>query len=120
MALLRLLLSVAKDVSSIDAVHTVGFLVNIINLLLLEQRNHFFKHRNLQHTLGPSWSLRHLAAPRSVANLQRTLGPCWSELLLAAPRSVGPRFSWAYRQPTLCLLKLGKTIAAHKSVWRQQ
>ena len=27
-----------------------------------------------------------------------------------------PRFSWAYRQPTFCLLKLGKRIAATRNV----
>ena len=66
-----------QGLSQTDAVHAVSFLVHIINLLLLEQRNHFFKHRNLQHTLGPSWVLR----------------------LLAAPRGAGPRFSWAHRKP---------------------
>ena len=53
---------------------------------------------NQQHTFGPSWSVRLLAAPRSVgprfprltANPQHTLGPSWSVRLLAAPHSVGP------------------------------
>ena len=54
---------------------------------------------NPQHMFGPSWSVRHLAAPRSMGpavflgsprNPQHTFGSSWSVRLLTAPRSMGP------------------------------
>ena len=59
-----------------------------------------------QHTSVPSWSVRLMAAPRSVGpavfwahrQTQHTSGFSWSVRLMAAPRSVGPAVFWAHRQ----------------------
>ena len=62
-----------------------------------------------QHTFGPSWSVRLLAAPRSVgpavySGLPPTLTPLWSPLECAAPWPLlavwDPRFTRAHRQPS--------------------
>ena len=61
-----------------------------------------------QHTFGPSWSVRPMAAPRSVgpavySGLPPTLTTLWSLLECAAPWPLlavwDPRFARAHRQP---------------------
>ena len=47
--------------------------------------------------------------PRPTANLQHTLGPSWS-----VSKAGSLRFSWACHQPILGLLKLGKRVAAQR------
>ena len=53
--------------------------------------------------------------PGLAAHPQRTLGPSWSVRLLAAPRNVGPRFSWACRPPTTHACSLLECAAPGRS-----
>ena len=64
---------------------------------------------NPQHTFGPSWSVRRMAAPRSMGPAVFLGSPPTRNTPLVPPGVCGawpllavwdPRFSWAHRQPT--------------------
>ena len=74
---------------------------------------------------GPSWSVRHLAAPRSVGpkvvGSNNTFGPSWSVRRMAAPRSMGPAV-FPGSPPTHNLHKLPQHSAKgnnHSNPWCQ-
>ena len=82
--------------------------------------------RNPQHIFGPSWSVRLLAAPRSMGpavflgsprNPQHIFGPSRSVRLLAAPRSMGPAvFPGLTAKPATLIWSLLEGLAAPRSM----